>query len=265
MYSPGRSRPSRFPAVPPSNRLIDSAAISQSLLDCDKAFLHNLQMRSSRQRIALLGLTICCGLPAAASVIASTVPNGPFPVCCGLIVQAIVGSSPESVAAAFTPNSSVTLRDIMLALYSLSNSPSMTVAIAQDVAGLPGPIIATLTQNGLIPAYPQSGIFQQSGLVTFTCGQCPVLQAGTRYWIVGAPVGAYGVGWLYDTQVLGKSALSTSGSANGLWSAGQATLYFQIDGDQLPPPTPQPSSFLLTVIGLLGVWVYTIRNKRLSV
>jgi hypothetical protein len=169
--------------------------------------------------LILLALTVCCAVPASANTMVVAANLGPGPYTEG---SYLVQGNPkpganvaESYAVSFTPKVSTTLEDVKLPLSALSGPPSLTVGIASDDSGRPGSVLATLTQDGTIPSSPASA------LVRFTCTTCPVLEAGTPYWVVtGAPSGDTFLAWSLSTSELGSFDFSQTANVTGPWSQG---------------------------------------------
>jgi hypothetical protein len=192
--------------------------------------------------LILLALTVCCAVPASANTMVVAANLGPGPYTEG---SYLVQGNPkpganvaESYAVSFTPKVSTTLEDVKLPLSALSGPPSLTVGIASDDSGRPGSVLATLTQDGTIPSSPASA------LVSFTCTTCPVLEAGTPYWVVtGAPSGDTFLAWSLSTSELGSFDFSQTANVTGPWSQGGATYNtpaFQVDGVPQTGTNSQP-------------------------
>jgi hypothetical protein len=143
----------------------------------------------------------------------------------------------QSFAVSFVPGVSALIQDVVLPLSSLLGPPAIIVGIASDNSGLPGGILTMLTQNGTISS--------STTLVSFTCsGACPLLSAGTRYWIVTSPQsGSTFVEWHVSSNENGNYAFNNNGSINGPWSLSSlATPGIQVDG-LIPGLAPQTITF----------------------
>ena len=201
--------------------------------------------------LALLALTLCA-VPANASTITVAANLGPVGTY-GPVVFDLQSDLAE--AASFTPRLSAWLWDVMLPLSDLSGPPSVTVGIASDNSGLPGAVLATLTQIGTIPS---SG----SALVTFTCDECVALESGKLYWLVAGASNTSTVA-LWDSSDIalsGNFASSDTGSVNGPWSTPAGihffTPAFEVDG------VPEPTSMLLIATGVLGIALPAASARR---
>jgi hypothetical protein len=209
--------------------------------------------------LALIALTFCV-VPARASTIVVATDLGPGGTYIDAAYDIKGASSPfvdpfaaESQAVSFVPSISTDLSDVILALGLAQGPASIVVGIASDNSGLPGPVLATLTQNGTV-----SNI---GALVTFTCDACVALEASTRYWVVtGVSDKNTFVFWNYSDNSLGDIASNASGSVNGPWFNGGmvATPAFEVDG------VPEPASLMSIATGVMGLAfrVYSERRAR---
>lgn len=154
----------------------------------------------------------------------------------------------------FTAGSTAYLSDAILALgnYAGTNSP-ITVDLESDVSGLPGTILATLTQQGAIPQY------SSPGPVTFDYSGAPVqLTSGTSYWLVATEADPNSQqAWFLSNTTSGLDAYNYNGSATGPWTAGCAGSgctdglnAFQVDGTTTLPTTPVPEPSALPILAL---------------
>lgn len=204
----------------------------------------------------LLVLIACATLPASADTIASNFgPGGTYgPGEYLLQGNPLPGMNvAQSFAIPFTPSESATSWDVVFPLQALFGPPLITVDIASDSSGMPGPFLTTLAQNGSIPA-------ASAGLVTFSCSACPTLQSGTPYWIVtGAPYGNTFVFWYWSSTELGNYDFNNTGSVNGPWYPSiYNTPVFKVDSTAVP----EPASLLLAGSAILGVAFRLILKRR---
>lgn len=80
----------------------------------------------------------------------------------------------EYYAVSFTPTNTITFTDALADLLWFTGEPTVDAYLMSDNGGLPGLAFATLIQSGSIG----------NGTVAFTCAaNCPVLTAGTQYWL----------------------------------------------------------------------------------
>ena len=199
--------------------------------------------------------------PASAGVVFTTLgPGGEFDAGYGYYVDGS-GYTNQVIASLFTLGAGTTVGDAVLALgnYGSPDDNPVNVYIESDDSGLPGSIIATLSQVGtILPFNGGSG----SGLITFTCsGAACTLGAGS-YWLVAQePDANTQQVWDYAYQdATANIAYNQVGSATGPWTgpdvyAGNA---FQID--DTTSGVPEPTSILLLATGLLGIGIARRRS-----
>lgn len=208
----------------------------------------------------LMGATICSVSAAAGDILYTTLgPGGAYDGSNGSFVD---GSNYYNTVTAnmFTLGSGATVADAVLALGNfLGNNNPVTVYIESNNAGVPGSIIATLSQNGTILPW---GNGNGGGLVTFNCSGAQCALAAGSYWLVA---------WEQDpnTQQIwdnayqdnqGNLAFNSDGSPTGPWMPFFDTANaFQIDG----VPVPEPGTLLVLIPALLGVG-YGLRRKLLA-
>ncbi len=203
---------------------------------------------------AILAAALFTTISARADVLYSTLgPNDEFDAANGYFVD---GSNffNQVIASPFTVSSAAMLDDAMLGLnnFAGSNSP-VNVFVESDAGGMPGIILATLTQSGVIPP------FNSETLTLFTPTGSLLLAPGT-YWLVAQETDpATEQTWDFsfgDTQ--NGIAFNQTGSATGPWTTFTGTdVAFRVDGTAVP----EPSSFALLGAGLLGVVAFA-RHRR---
>ena len=199
----------------------------------------------------LMGAMICSVNAMAGSSLYSTLgPGGQYDNSGGVLVEGSNFSN-EVIANPFTLNSGGFVSNALLALANVqgNNSP-LNVYIESNNGGMPGSIIAQLTQSGTITSL--------GGLVNFTCsGNACGLTPGS-YWLVAVESDPNSSqGWFFSNgDQQGNIAYNLNGSATGPWSELSYTLEaFQID-------TPEPNSLLIILSGLASAG-YGLRRKLL--
>jgi len=207
----------------------------------------------------LIGTVALIPQPASAGVVFTTLgPSGEIGDGDGYFVD---GSNyyNEVIANRFTLGAGTTVADAVLALgnFAGSNHP-VNVYIESDNSGVPGGIIATLSQAGTILGWNNGS---SGGLVTFTCsGAACTLGAGS-YWLVAQePDATTEHKWDYAYQdALANIAYNQIGSSTGPWTRyptiGEA---FRID--DTASGVPEPTSILLFATGVLAIGIARRRS-----
>ena len=196
--------------------------------------------------------------PASAGVVFTTLgPSGQFDSNGGYMVDGSFYNN-QVFANMFTLGAGTTVGDAVLALgnYAGNNNP-VNVYIESNSSGLPGSIIAALSQVGTIPS-SASG----SGLVTFTCsGAACTLGAGS-YWLVAQEPDAHTQqmwDYAYQDQLI-TSTSNASGSSTGPWGGSYSRIAGGFRIDSTASSVPEPTSILLFATGLLGIGIARRRS-----
>jgi len=215
--------------------------------------------------VALMGTMVFSVNATAGSVLCSTLgPNNEYDSSGGFFVDGSNGNN-QVIANPFTLGTGATVADAVLALGNLyssgaPNNNPVSVYIESNNGGLPGSIIAQLSQVGTIPPWYYSG--KGGGLVTFTCSGAACNLGAGSYWLVAwEPDSKTEQVWLFSYQ--DQSALiafNHLGSPTGPWIGPllQTENAFRIDG-----AVPEPSILLMLIPGLFGVG-YGLRRKLLG-
>ena len=206
----------------------------------------------------MLVLLVACTISAKATSLYSTLgPSGEFDTANGYFVD---GSNffNQVIASPFTVSTTATLTDALLGLgnFAGSNNPIM-LFVESDAGGMPGTILGSLTQVGVIPP------FQTNSLTMFTADSSLVLTAGTNYWLVAQEIdpGTEQV-WNFafgDTQ--NNIAFNNLGSPTGPWTTFFGTdVAFQINGTTGVPESG--NTLLLLGASLLAIGVGRFMQRR---
>src|SRR5271166_5497913 len=207
----------------------------------------------------LMGAMICSVGAAAGDILYTTLgPSGAYDGTNGSFVD---GSNYYSsvVADSFTLGAGATVTDAMLALgnYLGSNNP-VSLYIESNNGGVPGSVIATLSQAGTILPW---GNGSGGGLVTFNCSGAQCALGAGSYWLVAwekDPNTQQVWDFTYQDQQ-GNFAFNQLGSPTGPWT--QDFYYqnaFQIDG-----VATEPGTLLVLIPGLFAAG-YSLRRRLLA-
>ncbi len=209
-----------------------------------------------RDLAALLSLFLALTLypaPANAGVLYTEIgPGGAYDPRVGYLLEG-PGSHPGSVAAPFSLAAAATVSDAVLALSPESiEDQSLDVYIAADDGGLPGAILASLSQVGTVP-------FDTGGLVDFTCaGSGCSLPASSPFWLVAVQTDPNTSQlWFFGYQdPPGPIAYNNSANPNGPWALDNDINFFLDIPNPLPAfeingATPEPASIALLASGLI--------------
>lgn len=172
-----------------------------------------------------------------------------------------VSTPPIYTAMAFTPSANYDLSQIDLALGNISGTNSAIVTILTDSSDAPGTVLDTWDLTGL-PAFGTTS----TTLQTLTPGSSTTpsaviaLNAGVQYWIEVAP----GTSSTYDawnfnsTGATGPTWQSTTGPTTT-----ETNGAFDVLGNSVTATAPEPSTWLLLGIGLLGLLALAARRNSL--
>lgn len=184
---------------------------------------------------ALLSLLLCAATAGATDVLFTNLgPNGEYDTTNGWLVNGAQYNN-QVIAMPFTPTKNESVSDAVLALgYYGGNNTAVSLYLESDASGVPGSILATLTQQGTIPPFTSGG-----GLVQFNCASCPTLSTSNTYWMVAVEADAASDQvWMYNYgDTTGPFAFNTSGSPTGPWFQYNSTNSgFRVDGNGVPEP-----------------------------
>ncbi len=184
--------------------------------------------------LAALALVICATASATDVLYTTLGPNGEYDNANGYFVDG-ANYYNQVLAMPFTPNATENMVDAVLALgnYAGNNNP-VSLYLESENGGMPGSVLATLTQQGTIQSF-----FSGGSLITFNCNSCGTVNAGTQYWLVAQETDANTEqAWMFAYQdQQGNAAFNQLGSINGPWNLFDSTISaYRVDGGQVPEP-----------------------------
>jgi len=167
----------------------------------------------------------------------------------------------EYYALSFVPTTPVKFTDVLTDLVLFGGQDVIGADLLADNAGLPGDSLLTLSQSSPIV----------NGIEEFTCSvSCPILQAGTQYWLQlkeSDPDTA--IGWylsLADLSNGSDDALRYTfydPNSGIFWPSGPRPV-FEVDGVAISTVSePSSLSLLFAGLGMLaGVTFYQRKQRR---
>ena len=198
--------------------------------------------------------------PARATSLYSTLgPSGQFDTG---TAYTVTGSDFNNavIASPFSVSTTATLTNALLGVGNFAgNNNPISLYVESNAGGVPGAILTTLTQVGVLPP------LGTNSLTMFTSGGY-TLTSGTMYWLVAVETDpATFQGWNFAyTDPNNNIAFNLSGSATGPWNQFFGTdVAFQINGTTSVPESG--SSFLLLGASLLVVGAGRFAQRRLII
>jgi hypothetical protein len=151
-----------------------------------------------------------------------------------------------AIGEKFTPSTTGTLSQIILALEYVAGPNAGTVSLRADNAGVPGATLESFSVSSLPPS--DSNFHTPLDLVSVTQ---PALSAGTPYWIVASTTIASSLSWMFNnTSATASHATSFDGGTT--WVANNDTqgAFRVTENLRVTTGVPEPSTLALLSIGL---------------
>jgi len=144
-------------------------------------------------------------------------------------------------------------------LLSTPESSTAKLDLYSSNSGQPGLLLTTLTSPAPFPSVASP--------VTFT-GSSYILSPNSMYWLVlQAPTGSFDWSWTADNTGAGVGFLAqwaASDDAGGTWfTADSEPMQLRVLADAVTPAVPEPGSFALAALSMVGV-VTALRMRKKS-
>jgi PEP-CTERM motif len=196
-------------------------------------------------RLALFVPLFFCAVAVRADVIYSSFAGDPSYIS-GSGVTVSTGGTDLKTSFSFVPGSSYQVTSIAFVAFDpdATGTNSVVATIYQDNAGLPGTALCSTSPN-LIDNTVVSGATS----VVDPSSNCPILAAGTTYWLGLDPTSDGNIGWNYN-GLFNSAPVATFTS--GAWSkTGSTEGAFELDG--VLSPEPITSSLLALGLGAIAI------------
>lgn len=211
----------------------------------------------SKNHSFLLFLLLAAHMPSHAAVLYSNFGLPPsFDTSNGWAIDGGVVAG-QMLAVQFIPDISDTLWEVELAVgiafSDLAESP-IVVSLATDSGGVPGTDLADLTLADTVGAFPPGGE------VSYFCRSCPVLSAGTPYWVVASIPNLDNDHFNSQAEWSWNTTLDYSSGSNFAFNDTQFGSGWQYgDTSELRPAfevdsVPEPGSMMLAAFGLAAAF-----------
>jgi hypothetical protein len=197
---------------------------------------------------AMIVVIMFSAISARATSLYSTLgPSGQFDTGAGYVVD-----GNQVIASPFSVSTTATLTNALLGLGNLGgNNNPISLYVESNAGGVPGAILTTLTQVGVLPP------FGTNSLTMFTSGGY-TLTSGTMYWLVAVetdPGTEQGWNFAYNDPT-NNLAFNELGSATGPWTQfSDNDVAFQING------TVPDAGSTITLLGLASLGLVALRRK----
>ncbi|HEY4709604.1 MAG TPA: PEP-CTERM sorting domain-containing protein [Candidatus Acidoferrales bacterium] len=205
---------------------------------------------------ALFCVSMCFWLPTTAeaqTLFSNFGPGQSYDAGTSYVVGVVDEGVSSVLGIPFVPSETANLLDVMA---PLNSEGSVNFYVESDSGSGPGSILDALTTTETIGISPS--------ILTYTCSSCTELTVGNTYYLVAVSPGGLYSGWNLSNSDFGPDYVNGVGSATGPWTLAESATdplpAFEVDGTPLTP-TPEPSSFALTLLGIGGVLVML---KRVS-
>lgn len=174
----------------------------------------------------------------------------------------------EYYSVAFTPAADETFTDAIVDLLWFAGQDTVGAFVLADDGGVPGAMVAALDQTTPITNGPEMFICSSS---------CPLLQAGTQYWLeLKESDPDTDIGWYVtasDLPVDGNYVLGYTFYSSGTWWPSWPRNAFEIDGNpaagqnsdsgSTSDAVPEPGNFATLLAGLLALFFAALKSSAI--
>ncbi|MDG3008498.1 choice-of-anchor R domain-containing protein [Paludisphaera mucosa] len=202
-----------------------------------------------------MGLLLVESEAEAATIYSTLGPNDSFNrnASSAIYGQGVQGSDHYSVAERFTVggSSDFLFTSAELGVYSRSGTASLGVVLMEDLGGLPGETLESLSIE----------VGPDVRLHTVTSTLNPLLEAGHSYWLAAVPTRDFNGGWYGNSEgIIGRQGIDYLDFNIG-WLAISATSgAFRISGNAAAVPEPSTLAMWATAAAMTGSIV--LRRRR---
>jgi hypothetical protein len=191
-----------------------------------------------------LGVVICAGAAGATTLFTDFGPGQTYNTTSGWFIGGSGTTTPDSIAAPFTPSVTATLDSLDLAVDVFAGTTSFTVEITADSSGTPGAVLES---------FSLTGITGTPTVRSLTSILHPSLSSLSTYWIAVFPGGTTTAGgWNWNS--VGTTGFDFSSNGGSTWSVDSSTTDARPAFDVIGTPTvPEPTTWVLLAAPLAAM------------